>query len=472
MRALGLVLAVAFVSACGSSSTGGGATGEMASSGSSMGGAGGDGSAAHAGSSESTGAATGGCGPSGSASAGQGGAGGAATSSSTTSMATGGGGAASSSTGGGDGCPDGETRCSGQCVDLNADDQNCGACGVTCDKTFHFDPTSAGETDKGVARWAFDVKDQGQDAASIAASLSRAGGAGNFDAVRVAWFPQHALQQGGTALGAAAKASIDEEVQLANVVGASKGVFLSPKTGTIDPYYVASSGKIDVTRWVAAMELSRDDYIQHHGKIVAYNGPTNEPDNTNGKFDAQIFVQIRGAMHGWGVTNNVGPCTFQSEDGASWLPTIAGTISHATTHAIGDTTLAGYKHFFHAAEQVNLTAWNSELHSLAEALVGADRGMARAIWWGNITKERGDFVQHSRSARVFYGEFGSFGAVAGYRDAAPNGLLIFIGNKDDQHGYALRFRSSTAVSFDGSAPRTSDTESVPPGGEKVVHVTW
>ncbi|MCB9566536.1 MAG: hypothetical protein H6710_04860 [Myxococcales bacterium] len=38
----------------------------------------------------------------------------------------------SSSTSSGDSCPDGQDRCDGECVDLDVDPANCGACGVTC----------------------------------------------------------------------------------------------------------------------------------------------------------------------------------------------------------------------------------------------------------------------------------------------------------------------------------------------------
>jgi hypothetical protein len=334
-----------------------------------------------------------------------------------------------------------------------------------------YDPAAAGQSGKGIQHWGFDVKDVNQG--SLANSVAHAGGSASFDMVRVAWYPEYGLLNNGTTLDPQATALMDTEASMADQIGSSLPLFLSPKTGTIASYYVGSNGKVDVNAWVKGMQLSRDYYVQQHGKTIQYNGPTNEPDNTNNKFDPSDFVSIRNALSGWGSVTEVGPCTFQAEDGAAWLPTMHASVGHASTHAIGDTTLAAYKGFASVAAGYSLAVWNSEVHSLAEALVGGDLGFRRGIWWAPITTERGDFVIYGGNPRVFYAEFGTWGATAAYLDSAPNSLFIFIGNKDSTTAYTLRFSSTGAlVHYDGGAAKASHTVTIPKGGEQVIHVTW
>jgi hypothetical protein len=344
-----------------------------------------------------------------------------------------------------------------------------------------FDPNSAGQISGSIGNWTLDVKNSTISDAAINESVDNAGGAGIFDSVRVAWFPQYSLINNLTSLSADAKAGIDEQIRRANLRLSGKTLFLSPSSN--GPYagsYIGSDGKVIVAKWVKAMELSRDRYV-NAGKTITYNGVFNEPDNTGGKLTPTSFVQIRNAMSGWGGVVNVGPCSITAGTGATWLDTIHSQISKGSTHALSTTTLSDYRNFDARAISYALQTWNSEAHNSSEIMVGASRNFARVCWWGKITSGRGMLMQVVGSPRLFFDtDFntqpdGKWSTTAAYKDG-PQSIWIFAGNVTNISTTITYTSTTIPVSWDGSGLTLSHSITLGPVGsatdEAAVHVTW
>ncbi len=335
-----------------------------------------------------------------------------------------------------------------------------------------FNPSAAGTAGKNIDNYTLDVKNLRTDSA-YQADIASAGGAGEFDTVRVAWYPQVALSStnlGNAQLLQEAKDYLDDQKAKATNLRATPNYFLSPKLGFggYDAYYLNSStGKIVVDRWVKAMERSRDYYGTTR---VDYNGATNEPDNGS-KFSATIFNQIRDAMTGWSATQ-VGPCAYNASTATAWMPTIQNRIGKASTHAIGGTTMSQYKAFNTAANNAGKDRWNSELHNLSEAITGAELGFTRGCWWAAINDARGKFMRYSKNNRISYQEFGTFGSAAGYKGNIAKEVFLFVAQTQAAAATTINYTSSFPVRFDGSALKTTHSVSLGSDDEKVIRVTW
>lgn len=341
----------------------------------------------------------------------------------------------------------------------------CLASGVSyaANKTYKFNPNASGTSGKGITKWGLDVK-WPRSKSKLQTDISNAGGSGNFSFVRIAWYPQYALNADGS-LKAGAKADMDVQKDRASVLSGKKW-FLSPKLGGIDwSYYKGSDNLVRADRWANAMAKSRE-YLGGKGKF-AYVGPTNEPDNGN-KFTANKFVKIVDKMTDWGGVTIVGPCAFNAATSNNWWNTIKNKVSIGTTHAIGGTTKGAYKSF---ADKVGSKGpWNSEIHSLAEAIIGGHKGYTAGVYWGAINKARGDFIKYSRNKRIQYGEFGSFGASAIYKGNNAKELYLFIGSNSGSH--KLTYKASFNVSYDGSAKKKKHIVNVSGKTERVIKITW
>ncbi|SEG57356.1 hypothetical protein SAMN05421819_3631 [Bryocella elongata] len=338
--------------------------------------------------------------------------------------------------------------------------------------TASFATTGTGTSNKAAASWSFDLK-QDESSSNISTYVANAGGATMFTGVRVSWFPQYPLLLSNTALNPIAQSQLDYEASNAALIEHTTGTFLnfflSPKTGSLDTAFYDSSTPpaIDVTKWVDAMQLSRDYYqntYSANSATIAYNGIENEPDNTGCQFTSATFGTILNALDGsWGSAVQEGPDTFRAGDGALWLgaspssiqapqpmgggslcetsyvPIQSSTplaITKASTHAIGGTPLADFKTFLTQARDTDgLAIWLPEIHSLAEPMValnyGTAKGIARAVWWNPITTVRGDFMQISKANNQLFNAIsadGLFAVTSGYFNGNSSTLAVFLAN--------------------------------------------
>jgi autotransporter-associated beta strand protein len=94
---------------------------------------------------------------------------------------------------------------------------------------------------------------------------------------------------------------------------------------------------------------------------------------------------------------------------------------------------------------------NPELHSLGEAIIGADRGMTSGTWWADVLRARGLFVQASDGKRLGYAEdLFRQSAAAVYR--APDGNIYAFAGGLERFGRSTSFRffsSDGVVYFNG-----------------------
>jgi fibronectin type 3 domain-containing protein len=394
--------------------------------------------------------------------------------------------------------------------------------------TASFATTGTGTSNKAAASWSFDLK-QNESSGNINTYVANAGGASMFTGVRVAWYPQYPLLLSNGALDPIAQSQLDYEAANASLVEHTSGTFLnfflSPKTGNLDTAFYDSSTPpaIDVTKWVDAMQLSRDYYkttYSANNANIAYNGIENEPDNTGCQFTSSTFGTILNALDGnWGSAVQEGPDTFRAGNGALWLganpssiqapqPMGGGSlcettytpiqnstpnaITKASTHVIGGTPLADFKTFLTQARDTDgLAIWLPEIHTLAEPLValnyGTAKGIARAVWWNPITTIRGDFMQISKANNQLFNAFaadGLFAVTSGYFNGS-NTLAVFLANaavdpttfKVPIYETFILKCTNRSVYFNGSSTATSTFTMTLPSADNQnaefeIPVTW
>jgi hypothetical protein len=307
--------------------------------------------------------------------------------------------------------------------------------------TVYFSPSDIGVT-KSVAEWGIDTAWPSYD--NVRQSIQNMG-VGNVDVVRLNFYPDQALvtNSGGTyALNATAKGYIDNQLSLAALAGTNKPLALLPTVGTTDGMYLSGSG-INVANW-AQMIKSTQEYINSKpgfttariSSIEAFN----EPDYWQGqgtRANLNSVIQTLKAYPVFQSTAMLAGSTLNSDAARSWYDQAPAATS-GSSHLLGG-SLTSYVAFMDYVKSTGKPFANPELHSLGEAIVGAEHGMTSGIWWGDALRARGLFVQASDGKRLGYAEnLARQSAAAVYR--APDGKIRAFAGGLERFGRATAYR--------------------------------
>lgn len=273
-----------------------------------------------------------------------------------------------------------------------------------------FDPNAIGDSTKSVEEWGVDTAWPSDF--NVRQSVENIGVA-NVDVVRVNFYLEHALNPDGT-LSQQSRDLIDVQLGLADYAP-GKPIALTPSIGNTDPSYY--NGGVNIGNWIALMKASIDYVTQQSGRTVSAIEPFNEPDFWPGQGTPEELNTLMQAMvdDPDGAFDNMliqGASTLASENAYFWYDRIRGPATSGTTHLLGSgpDALPSYAGFFpyvksngtdHSPDDV---PYNPEIHSLAEMIVGADRGMEGGIFWGIVERPRALLVTTSDGDRLGYAE--------------------------------------------------------------------
>ena len=316
--------------------------------------------------------------------------------------------------------------------------------------TITFNPSDPG-VDKSVATWGVDTA--WPDPTNVRLSFEHIGHS-NVDIARVAFYPSEPMVhvgEGVFGLSTAAKAAIDNHLQVITGAGASPNLPISlVPSGTdpssLDPYYI-SGGGINVTNFVDLIKKTQE-YINSKvgftsSPVLAIE-PFNEPDwnfpNAN-PTDLNNIIQQLKTIPAFSSSMMIAPSTL-SPDGAQWWYDQVPEATAGSTHMLGGsfTNWAGFASY---VDSTGKDFTNPEIHSMAEIIVGADRGMDMGMVWAEVLRGRGKLIQATDGDRLGYFEdLPRQSAAAVYR--APNGQVYgFAGGIEREGDHTVYLLQST-----------------------------
>ncbi|MFT3786307.1 MAG: RICIN domain-containing protein [Tepidisphaeraceae bacterium] len=286
---------------------------------------------------------------------------------------------------------------------------------------------------KSVAEWGVDTAWPSYD--NVRQSIASIGAA-HVDTVRVTFEPNQALVDNGNgtfSLNAAAKANIDSQLSLAALAGAKPLTFVA---GEIPSTFNA-------TNWVRTIKTTQEYINSKTGwtttqikSIEAFNEPDwNSTEGTPANLN-DVIAQLKT----YAVFQNTAfpaASTLASTNAQYWYDRVPNA-TQGSSHLLGG-SMTAYVNFMEYVKSTGKTFTNPELHSLGEAIVGAEHGMVAGTYWADVLRARGLFVQASDGKRLGYAEdLGRQSAAAIYR--APSGKTYAFAGGLERFGTATSYR--------------------------------
>ena len=310
---------------------------------------------------------------------------------------------------------------------------------------------------------------------NTAQNVSRMGGAGQIDYLRVGCPKEWALVN-GTDLSSSAISEMDKQLAKADKVPNAKiGCVCSGGNG-INSWYVQSNGKdIRGSRWLALFRAMKK-HIESKGKQVAFIEVGNEQDFGGKKGSPANINSIQQRFQSDSEMGNiplVGPSPLSAGNAKKEYDVTKSTTDWGATHAING---SGQKYidFVKQVRGDNKPYWGSEIHNLVEMIIGAQYGALGGLWWSPVKVQEGLFSQYnSRGNRVGYKEVSStFSAAAAYKDnTQSNTIHIFVASKFGGQTFTLKC-ADRDVSYDGSSLKRDHTVTLTQNESRYIKVTW
>jgi len=326
---------------------------------------------------------------------------------------------------------------------------------------------SAAGTTKSIPRWGIEVVrfDEGGTVNWINAI-----GANEIDVVAALFYMDEPLNGNGT-LGQSSKDRIDWMQYLVSLVGNQKHIQLQPATadGVNSWYYEgAPGGQVNVQRWADLIKATASYYSFPVDQVV----PFNEPDYGWGQGNGQNLYDIMGLINIQGAKMS-GPSTLNSDWAQPWYDAIRGRTDIGGTHCLNG-SMQSYIDFINYVRSYNDIASNPELHSLAEAIVGAEYGLGEGIWWAGPNLARSRFVLDCQQGkRLGYAEQrNNWCAAAVYRAADGSIHAYASGSERNAANTTFTFRSLDGpVYYNGVGPQTDFSVTVGSGIDTIVDIS-
>jgi hypothetical protein len=312
--------------------------------------------------------------------------------------------------------------------------------------TVYFNTSDVGVT-KSITDWGVDTSWPSAD--NMRQSIMHMG-AGQIDVVRVNFFMDEPLQPNGE-IGPSSKSRINTQLNLAAMAG-NKPLVVIPATEKGSNAWYLNGFEVRVDRWVQLIEATQ----RYINRPIAAVEPFNEPDYWPGQGTPEnlrdIMVQLQSSPYFPGVAL-LGGSTLSSFNAQYWYDNVSGPVTHGTTHQLSGSAVS-YVDFIQYVKANGDVPYNPEIHSLAEAIYGAEYGLEGGAWWGPVLLARGHFVKDNQGQRLGYAEnLNNRTAAAVYR--APNGQLRAFAGGFERQGAVTNFRyvsTDRDVYFNGVGP--------------------
>lgn len=304
---------------------------------------------------------------------------------------------------------------------------------VAAQNTVYFSTSDAGVT-KSVAEWGVDTAWPSYD--NVRLSVANIGQS-NVDVVRVTFHPGQALianPDGTYSLNATARGYMDTQLNLAAMAGTGKPITFVP--GEFGSTY-------DAVNWVRTIKATQEYINSKTGwtsapikSIEVFNEPDYWVGQGNGNDWNAAITQLK-TYAAFQNTEFPAASTLNSDNAQWWYQGIS-QATHGSSHLLGG-SLTSYVNFIESVKNSGKTFINPELHSLGEAIVGAEHGMVSGTWWADVLRARGLFIQASDGKRLGYSEdLGRQSAAAVYR--ANDGKIYAFAGGLERFGWRTAYR--------------------------------
>ena len=313
--------------------------------------------------------------------------------------------------------------------------------------TVYFSASDPGVT-KSVADWGIDTAWPNSD--NVRLSVSNIG-ASNVDFVRMTFHPGQPLvlnPDSTYSLNATAKGYADAQLSLAAMAGSKPLTFL--------PGELASS--YDAVNFVRTVKATQE-YVNSKPGFTTTQIKSietfNEPDWAAGQGSPTQLNSAITQLKGYAVFQNTAfpaGSTLNSNNAAAWYDPVSAA-TQGSSHLLGG-SLTSWVNFIEHVKSTGKQFVNPELHSLGEAIVGAEHGMTGGSFWADALRARGLFTQASDGKRLgYYEDLGRQSAAAVYR--APSGKIYAFAGGLERFGSATAYRfvsTDSDVYFNGIGP--------------------
>ena len=258
---------------------------------------------------------------------------------------------------------------------------------------------SAPGIDKSMRHWGVDTAWPSFD--NVRQSVHHLG-AENVDVVRINFFMDEPLQDNGE-ISEISKGLIDDQLALADLAGSDKPIALTPATGNgTHAWYMDANNQAIPERWLALMEATKEYVNRPIHSLEIFN----EPDYWAGMGSPETLAVITNltvqSPHFQGVEIH-NASTLCSCAAQYWYDFVSGPTTHGTLHQLAGTA-DDYINFIQYVQQQGDIAYNDELHSMSEVLMGAEYGLAGGIWWADILLPRAKLIEGVEGTRLAYAE--------------------------------------------------------------------
>ncbi|MEJ5259472.1 MAG: carbohydrate-binding domain-containing protein [Anaerohalosphaeraceae bacterium] len=319
--------------------------------------------------------------------------------------------------------------------------------GFVLAETVSFSTADAGQV-KSVPEWGVDTAWPSRDNMRISIAHM---GLDAIDIIRLNFYMDEPLTANGE-IADSSKAKINNQLSIAAMAG-SKPLMLTPATGDGVHSWYKNGSQVWPDRWAQLIEATQA-YIN---RPIAAVEPFNEPDYSPwNQGTPQNLYDILGLLQNsprFQGTLLGGPSVLNSDTARTWYDVIKSRVHLGSTHQLAGSTNS-YVNFLQYVKANGAIPHNPELHSLAEAIYGAEYGLGGGIWWGPVVLPRGVFVRASDGRRLGYSENrGKYSAAAVYR--APDGKIYGFAGCFERQGALTPYRfvcTDRDVYYNGIGP--------------------
>ena len=331
--------------------------------------------------------------------------------------------------------------------------------------TVNFSAATVGTT-KSIGTWGVDTA--WPDYSNVRLSIGNLG-INTVKAVRVTFDVSQPITvnaNGTFSLDSTAKAEINAQLALAALANPNTPLTFVPTgygASTTNSMYLSSSGGVNTTTWAEDIEATQQYINAQPGftntqisSVEAFN----EPDWSSGEGTPAQLNTIIGNLKNYSAFTNttfVGASTLSPDNAGYWYSQIPN-VDQGSSHLLGG-SLNSYVNFIQSVDSSGKTFSNPEMHSLSEAIVGANYGQAEGIYWANAMQAKGLFAQVSSSGtQVAYSQdLNAESAAAVYRSATGQTYAFAGGTERFGAPSSYRFVSDRAAYINGIGPIKSYT---------------
>lgn len=301
--------------------------------------------------------------------------------------------------------------------------------------------------DKGIKtpiEWGFDLAWLSEDNVRRGIAFS---GKDIVDIMRLSFQPTHSVENG---FSEEQKKAMDKRISIVKTY-CKDGVTYNMNCdhASLDEWYNdgCKTSTERAAHWAQLIDMTADYYKSKGLKNLVSISPLNEPDYewhalptfkhrmADFKAICQLMKTDETYKEKYADVRFCGGNTLNDDKAYEWWNYLKSYLDEGNTHQLaGD--FDHYASFYETLVKAGHQATNDELHNTMEAMVGAEYGMQRGIWWGTAEHSRAQFMkatyQGKPGDRLGYAEHRqNWTAASVYRHADGN-IQAFLGCSERQ----------------------------------------